>query len=199
MAGERWNALDRELAAHVPGDEKEARDVRFVRDFLQAHPDDAHLRSQLAGHLTGSAFVLDATGTQLLLLHHDRLDRWLQPGGHGEGELDLRAVAGRELAEETGLGPSEVTPFPDQRILDVDVHPIPANAKRAEPSHLHLDLRYGFIARAGSLLRISSESRALQWVLLERIAAPGGADPSVQRAARKLRASIAAQAGSFTG
>ena len=193
MADGRWDALDRQLAAHQPADEKEAGDVRLVRAFLAAHPEDAHLRKKLEGHLTGSAFVLDATLTQLLLLHHDRLDRWLQPGGHGEGELEPRAIACRELAEETGLGPADVTPFPDRRILDVDVHRIPASAKRAEPEHLHLDLRYGFIARAGSVVRVSAESRALEWVALDRLDETFAADPSVQRAARKLRALIAAR------
>ena len=73
----QWTALDAQLAAHACADEKEARDVAFVRAFLRAHPADAHLRSQPEGHLTGSGFVLDATRTRVLLLHHGKLDRWL--------------------------------------------------------------------------------------------------------------------------
>ena len=88
--------------------------------------------------------MLDAFHEHVLLLHHARLDRWLQPGGHGEGETDPRAIALREIEEETGL--SGLRPFPDARILDVDVHLIPALP--AEPEYPHLDLRYGFVAPA---------------------------------------------------
>jgi 8-oxo-dGTP pyrophosphatase MutT (NUDIX family) len=178
-----FEALDEELAAHEPGDEKEARDVAFIRAFLREHPRDAHLRAQPLGHLTGSGFVLDPARARLLLLHHTRLGRWLQPGGHGEGELHPRAIALREIEEETGLGPSDLTPFPSEAILDVDVHPIPA--RPGEPAHPHLDIRYGFVARHGAEARISDESRALRWVLLDEL--PADADAALVRAVGKLR------------
>jgi len=142
-----WSSLDAQLAGHASADEKEARDVAQIRAFLRAHPQDAHLRSQLEGHLTGSGFVLDAARRCVLLLHHGRLGRWLQPGGHGEGEIDPRLIALREIAEETGL--VDLLPFPDLRLLDVDVHLIPA--RRDELEHPHLDLRYGFLARPGAI------------------------------------------------
>lgn len=179
---DRWAALDAALAAHPAADEKEAADVRTVRAFLAAHPADGHLRSQLAGHLTASGFVLDAEGTRVLLLHHRKLGRWLQPGGHGEGETDPRAIALRELGEETGLEQQDLAPFPDERLLDVDVHAIPASPR--EPAHPHLDLRYGFIARAGAQPRLSSESRALRWFPLAAL--PDDADPALVRAVGKL-------------
>jgi len=78
-----WSALDATLAAHPCADAREAEDVQAVRAFLREHPADAHLRSQLSGHLTGSAFVLDAARERVLLLHHGKLKRWLQPGGRG--------------------------------------------------------------------------------------------------------------------
>ncbi len=178
-----WNFLRSQLAAHTSADEKEARDVHFVLDFLDAHADDAHLRAQVEGHLTGSGFVLDAARAHVLLLHHGRLNRWLQPGGHGEGELEPRLIALREIQEETGLCGADLAPYPDQRILDVDVHEIPA--RPGEPKHFHLDLRYGFVAREGAEPRLSDESRALRWVPLDDL--PADADPSLHRAIKKLR------------
>lgn len=178
----RWKALDEQLAAHRSADEKEAEDVAFVRAFLRKHPDDAHLRSQLEGHLTGSGFVLESTRARVLLLHHRRLDRWLQPGGHGEGETDPRLVALREIEEETGLTERDLQPFPDEKLLDVDVHRIPARPD--EPAHDHLDLRYGFLARVGAQPRLSHESRDLRWFDLDDL--PSGADSSLRRAVRKL-------------
>lgn len=179
-----WSHLDAQLAAHRCADEKEARDVAFVRAFLREHPSDAHLRSQAAGHLTGSGFVLDAGRTRVLLLHHRRLGRWLQPGGHGEGETDPRRIALREIEEETGL--TDLSPL-SEAIFDVDVHPIPA--RPGEPAHPHLDLRYAFIARAGAAPRLSDESRALRWFSLRD--PPAGADPSLRRALQKLGAAVA--------
>lgn len=176
-----WSRLDAVLAAHACGDEKEARDVALVRAFLREHPFDAHLRSRQEGHLTGSAFILDAGRARVLLLHHARLDRWLQPGGHGEGETDPREIALREAQEETGL--ADLSPL-CEGIFDVDVHPIPARPK--EPAHLHLDLRYAFSAAADALPRVSHESRSLRWFALDDL--PEGVDASLRRAIGKLGA-----------
>jgi 8-oxo-dGTP pyrophosphatase MutT (NUDIX family) len=178
-----FDALHRELAAHAPADDKEARDVALISAFLREHPRDAHLRRQALGHLTGSGFVVDEERRHVLLLEHARLGRWLQPGGHGEGEVDPRAIALREIEEETGLGPSDLIPYPSEAILDVDVHPIPA--RPGEPAHPHLDIRYGFVARRGAAARISEESRALRWVLLDEL--PEDADAALRRAIGKLR------------
>ena len=177
-----WSALLAQLEAHRPADAKEAHDVAFVRAFLLTHPADAHLRAQLSGHLTGSGFVLDDARERVLLLHHARLDRWLQPGGHGEGETDPRQIALREIEEETGLSKEDLRPLPDERLLDVDVHLIPA--RPGEPEHPHLDLRYGFAARVGVKARLSEESRALGWFPL--LALPEGCDKALRRAVSKL-------------
>ena len=179
----RWASLDAALASHACADAKEESDVQLVREFLRAHPEDAHLRAQLRGHLTGSGFVLDAACERVLLLHHKRLGRWLQPGGHGEGETDPRRIALREIEEETGLAAAALAPHPDEKILDVDVHPIPA--RPGEPEHLHLDLRYGFVADKGAEPRVSSESSGLRWVSLGEPLPD--ADASLRRALRKLR------------
>ncbi len=177
-----FSALDQELAAHAPADANEARDLAFIRAFLEAHPDNAHLRAQQLGHLTASGFVIDHSRERVLLLHHAKLKRWLQPGGHGEGEIDPRQIALREIEEETGLGPSDLTPYPDARLLDVDVHLIPA--RPGEPAHPHLDLRYGFLAHEGAQARLSEESTALRWVSPRQL--PEDADQALRRALRKL-------------
>ena len=102
--------------------------------FCANHPDALH-RSCLAGHLTGSAVVIDTATATTLLIHHAKLGRWLQPGGHADGDGNLGAVALREAEEETGLvGLRLVTPA-----IDIDIHPIPP--RPGEPEHVHLDLR----------------------------------------------------------
>jgi 8-oxo-dGTP pyrophosphatase MutT (NUDIX family) len=185
-----WSALDRALAEHPSSDENEARDVARIREFLLEHPRDAHRRSQRSGHLTGSAFVLDAKHERVLLLHHGKLKRWLQPGGHGEGETDPRAIALREVEEETGLAKSDLTalrplgaPADQVAIFDVDIHRIPGRPN--EPEHAHLDLRFAWVANENATPRISEESRAMDWFPLEK--PPEGADDALLRAFQKLR------------
>ncbi|MBB2488265.1 NUDIX domain-containing protein, partial [Mitsuaria sp. WAJ17] len=71
---------------------------------------DVFSRANMRGHITTSAIVLDASGTQLLLIHHKTLDRWLQPGGHYEAPGSVWDSALREVAEETGV--SGLRPHP---------------------------------------------------------------------------------------
>ena len=106
-----------------------------ILEFIAAHPDALH-RSCEAGHLTGSGVVVDPVTGRSLLIHHAKLGRWLQPGGHADGDGNLAAVALNEATEETGLDDlAVVTPA-----IDVDIHRIPA--RPGEPEHLHLDLRH---------------------------------------------------------
>jgi len=141
--------------------------VDQVRRFVLAHP-DCFLRTCVPGHITGSAWILSPDRRAVLLTHHKKLGRWLQLGGHADGETDPFRVALREAREESGL--QDLTPLPggDQLLpLDVDVHPIPAHG--GEPAHLHHDIRYLLVAAPGQLLRVSDESHDLRWVARERL------------------------------
>ena len=131
--------------------------------FVEAHP-DCFLRSQLSGHLTGSAWIGDAKRTRTLLTHHHQLDKWLQLGGHADGDPDLRAVALREAREESGLTRLRLEadePF------DVDRHLIPE--RKGVPAHYHYDLRFMIEADPAEPLQISSESKDLAWVEVARV------------------------------
>lgn len=169
------------VEAHAPADAKEARDREAILAFLQKGGDPWDRRRCDPGHLTGAAFILDASGTRLVLVHHAKLGRWLQPGGHGEpGEADPLAVAMREAHEETGI--EGMTPHPGfPGLFDLDVHAIPA--RKDEPGHLHLDLRFVLLAPPGAEPRASSESREVRWAGL----GDGLADPDLARALRKLK------------
>ncbi len=132
------------------------------------------------GHLTGSAWVVDESGGRVLLLHHGKLNRWLQPGGHADGDFDLARVALRETQEESGLTRLQLI---DSEIFDLDIHEIPARG--AEPAHLHFDVRYLIRADSSEELVLSDESHALAWielVNLERYTT----EESVHRMARKF-------------
>ena len=127
--------------------------------FIDEHPQDAHRRSCAPGHLTASALVVDAAGERALLTHHRKLGRWLQLGGHCDGDANLAAVALREATEESGIADLAIDPVP----IDVDIHTIPA--RKDEPEHLHLDTRFLVRAPAGAAERASEESNDLRWFL----------------------------------
>ena len=80
---------------------------RFLK--LLAHP-DAYQRMHLPGHITGSAWIVDEARQHTVLVHHAKLNIWVQPGGHADGEDDVLAVALREAEEETGLRQLTIVP-----------------------------------------------------------------------------------------
>ena len=151
-----------------------AETIRFVEEHT-----DCLLRSCLPGHLTGSAWVVSANRTRTLLTHHHKLDKWLQLGGHADGDGDLLAVALREAREESGLTRLRaVSPEP----FDVDRHLIPARG--AEPAHYHHDLRFMIEADLAEPLVISNESKDLAWVEVARVTSLN-AEESIARMVRK--------------
>jgi 8-oxo-dGTP pyrophosphatase MutT (NUDIX family) len=115
-------------------------------------------RDAFPAHFTGSALVVSADGIRCLLHHHRKLDRWLQFGGHCDGEEDVLAVAQREAFEESGIGGLIVA---SRRPFDLDIHEIPAIGD--EPAHFHYDIRYVLIAPEQAGFRSSPESKELRW------------------------------------
>ena len=77
------------LEAYLPRDAEQARFRREMLEFLEAHPEDAHRRSCVPGHLTASSLVVDRSRGRALLTHHKKLERWLQLGGHCDGDSNL--------------------------------------------------------------------------------------------------------------
>jgi 8-oxo-dGTP pyrophosphatase MutT (NUDIX family) len=182
--GGRVDAVAPGLRRHLPADPREGADLAKILGFIDRHaaPFDRKIPE---GHLTGAALIVSAGGERVLLLHHRKLDRWLQPGGHGDaGETCGEAVALREALEETGIAGLALHPGAP-RPLDVDVHPIPARG--AEPAHEHLDLRYLVVAPAGAEARLNAdESHAIRWFGWDELDALG-LDPGLVRALGKVR------------
>lgn len=176
------DALRRYAGAHPDEHATLDRFVRFVE--LEAR---CFERSFETGHVTGSAWVLNANHSQVLLTHHRKLDRWLQLGGHADGDPNVLAVALREAQEESGLEDFEVV---GDGIFDIDIHPIPARAEAAR--HLHYDVRY-ILRTAGSTdYRVSDESHDLRWVPLDEVSTLTG-EESMLRMVRKCRSRFGAR------
>jgi len=153
------------------------------RDFAAAHADCCE-RTCVPGHFTGSAWLVSADGERALLLHHRKLDIWVQPGGHADGEGDLASVALREAEEETGLPGLRI----EGGVFDLDRHMIPARG--SEPEHFHYDVRFVVRAGADEAFVVSEESHALAWIPVREIASDEHADGSVRRMAAKWLAKL---------
>lgn len=175
-------ALRDALLRHVPADPAETEDLKEILALVEREPACFSRQTFAPGHVTGSAFVVCRTTGKVLLHHHRRLNAWLQLGGHDDGELDPRATALREAAEESGL--EDLTLLQDE-ILDVDVHDIPAG--KGEPSHQHHDVRYALATeRPEEIQRDAGESLDLAWFTLEE-AAERMAEKGASRALTRLK------------
>lgn len=128
--------------------------VRFIQDNR-----DCFERSLSIGHLTGSAWLVGPDHSKVLLTHHKKLNKWLQLGGHADGESNILSVALREAYEESGL--ASIIPISEE-IFDIDIHPIPANQKEA--THYHYDVRFALQAQDCEEVTVSAESHDLSWV-----------------------------------
>ncbi len=180
-------ALLDELENHVPADEGERASFERIRTLLSTAA-DPFTRAE-TDHITASAVVARPSGEAFLLIHHRRLDRWLQPGGHVEpDDASVFETARREAREETGVAALDA-PF-GPRVLDVDVHPIPSSADR--PAHVHFDLRYLLTTPEESLAFQAEEVLGAAWFSLEQALA-AGVDDSLARALRKATAALRGQ------
>lgn len=171
------------LESHAAFDQTEETARLGILFFLRHCPTNPYARETLEGHITASAWITDPDGENAVLLHHRKLERWLQPGGHCDGDADVFAAALRETAEETGIVPltAESAPF------HLDMHAIPARG--AEPAHIHYDIRFRLTADPAVPLTLSEESFALRWFPVADIAngTVPDTDASVRALARKTQ------------
>jgi len=170
-----------ELGNYQTHFEEESLFIPIFIDLLENH-ENCFERSLVSGHFTGSAWVLNESFTKTLLVHHAKLNRWLQPGGHADGDEDILHVAKKELKEETGL---VVTKPYSTTFFDLDIHKIPAN--RELPEHNHFDIRYLFVANDNINLEVNEESREVKWWHLMDLPKVVDNEPSILRMAAKSK------------
>lgn len=146
------------LENHQPFDKNEEAMLQQTIDFVRQNP-QCFERSLAIGHITGSAWIVDESRDYAILMHHKKLNRWFQPGGHADGETNVLNVAIKEAQEETGVVDLKIL---SHAIYDVDVHLIPENPK--ELAHYHFDIRFLFEVKKDIPLKINAESKEIKWV-----------------------------------
>ncbi len=167
------------LNGYQPFDTHEHSMLQRIVEFVKENP-NCFERTLLIGHITASALIVNKQRTHMLMTHHHKLEKWLQLGGHSDGDPNPLNVALREANEESGV--KGITPISED-IFDVDVHEIPA--RKNEPAHYHYDIRFLFEADDAQRLVLTNESKDLQWIPLERIE-EYTTEESVLRMTRKI-------------
>ena len=150
--------------------------VDRFNSFVNGH-ERCFERDCWAGHITGSAWLVNEAGSHVLLTHHRKLGAWFQLGGHSDGEPDTLIAAEREAEEESGLPVRVIEPV----VFDLDVHEIPA--RKSDPAHYHYDVRFAFEAERENFA-VSEESLDLAWVQITELEA-FTREESMLRMARK--------------
>ncbi len=142
-----------------------SEEADFISRFLDLlkHP-DCYQRTHLPGHITGSSWIVDSSRSSVLLVHHAKLNRWLQPGGHADGDEDVLRVAQREAEEETGLKKLKII---SSVVFDIDIHLIPQ--RKDFPAHDHYDVRFLFEADTQEPIIVSEESHDVKWISLSKL------------------------------
>lgn len=156
----RQNLLQLLHAYRATDDSRQRCRSRMI-EFVQGHP-DCFERSCIPGHVTGSAWLINQDTSCVLLTYHKKLRKWLQLGGHADGQHDILQVAIREAQEESGI--EKIVPA-NENIFDVDIHPIPALNNELE--HFHYDVRFLLQVTDMDRIRKSEESIDLRWFTRE--------------------------------
>ncbi len=149
---------------HTPFNKQEAADKCTMLQFIDSF-DDVVTRKNVFGHFTASAFVVNESGTHIVLLQHNIFGKFVYPGGHADGEYDLLSVARREVEEETGLS---VETLNNGEIFTIQCVPILGHVKNNQyvSPHIHYDVAFLFVAKdsdMGKIRVLESENSAVEW------------------------------------
>jgi 8-oxo-dGTP pyrophosphatase MutT (NUDIX family) len=174
------------LDGYRPEGDAETADLRRVRALAESAEDP--WRREIPLHVTASALIVHPPTARVLLRWHQRVQAWLQVGGHGDpGESDALAIAVREAAEETGL--ADLAPWPDGRLKQVVIVSVPAG--KGEPAHEHADLRFFMATGAPEAVRAENEHAPLRWLSLAQ-AREANSEANIREALTRLERLLSA-------
>jgi 8-oxo-dGTP pyrophosphatase MutT (NUDIX family) len=158
-------ALAATIRVYEPTGGVEAANARRVADLVESATDPWDRSQPL--HLTASAIVIHAASRRVLLRWHERFERFMQVGGHGDpGEWDPLTIALREAAEETGL--PDLRPVVRERRLPagaiVHLVIVPVPGREDEAAHEHADVRFLLETDRPDEARPESPSAPVRWM-----------------------------------
>lgn len=154
--------LLQEIQDYQPCNQQEACDQARMIDYMTHHTDYLSRENQTA-HFTASIWTVNKARTKTLMVYHNLYDSWSWIGGHADGIADLRAVALRELQEETGIRHAVLV---RPEIFSLEILTVDGHIKKGSyiSSHLHMNVTY--LAEADekeALTANENENQAVQW------------------------------------
>ena len=181
--------LSDEIRAYKPYNEQEERDRKVMLRYLETQPDSLSRDNEIA-HFTASSWVLNREHTKVLMIYHNIYNSWSWTGGHADNEEDLRAVAIRELQEETGVKSVKLL---HDGVFSVEKLTVDGHEKRGKyvSCHLHLNVTYLLEADEAETLTIKpDENSGVRWFLPEEAAAASSEPWMRERIYNKLNEKI---------
>jgi 8-oxo-dGTP pyrophosphatase MutT (NUDIX family) len=162
---EKWI---KDIVAFKPLTEQEEVDQKLIVDFIKKN-DNSLTRDNKVAHVSSSGFILNKRMDKALMVYHKIYRSWSWTGGHADGESDLLKVALEEAKEETGI--ENVKPL-TEKIVTLDVLPVPSHFKHGKfvSAHLHLSIAYVLIADDTDRLIVKEdENSGVKWMKIKDI------------------------------
>jgi 8-oxo-dGTP pyrophosphatase MutT (NUDIX family) len=162
---EKWI---KDIVAFKPQTEQEEVDQKLIVDFIKKN-DNCLTRDNKVAHVSSSGFILNKRMDKALMVYHKIYRSWSWTGGHADGESDLLKVALEEAREETGI--ENVKPL-TEKIVTLDVLPVPSHFKHGKfvSAHLHLSIAYVLIADDTDRLVVKEdENSGVKWMKIKDI------------------------------
>lgn len=157
--------LRQQINAFIPWNEQEAADKQLLLARLEEK--DIFIRENKIGHFTASGWVVSPDRQKVLMVYHNIYDSWSWMGGHADGETDLRAVAEREIREESGIRDLRLL---DENIFSLEVLTVDGHEKKGKyvSSHLHYNVTYLFEAGTEQETCLKpDENSGVRWIAVE--------------------------------
>ena len=127
---------------------------------------------------TATGYVVNPERTKILVIFHNKLQKWLPAGGHMEQNELPHEAALREVFEETGVTACIVSDDPDMGLAgNVDCQiPRPYSIlyqiipqSRKDVEHIHVDFVYAMEAEESELKVQIEEVSRVEWLTKDEI------------------------------
>lgn len=151
---------------YTPINKQEEIDQKAMLAFIDKN-NDALLRTNLTGHFTSSAIVVNVEMSKVLFIHHNIYNSWGWVGGHNDGDADFLGVALKEAKEETGV--KSIIPH-NNKVIGLDTIYVLNHFKNGEliPDHIHMNLTFLLIADESEEIIIKyDENSGVKWFHIE--------------------------------
>ena len=119
-------------------------------------------------HFCASVFIINPIDKKILLIHHKKFNKWVQPGGHIDDDETFEEAALREAYEETGVKVQLLGErFPRE---DDYIRPLGIQKNRNNKGDLHIDVIYAAIpVNNVTTNHQPSESYSAKWFSREEL------------------------------